>query len=118
MIFAKKKLRTTINEGILTAHKYSFTKQVTTTVSIAGKYSSNQDKVFIIEDFLAKMAKLLKAWFNIEQAGETQQAITVSWLRNPSKMAVILEKAGYPVLYHLLLDRFENGQVVFKEADL
>ncbi|HFU0802615.1 TPA: xanthine phosphoribosyltransferase, partial [Streptococcus pneumoniae] len=28
------------------------------------------------------------------------------------------EKAGYPVLSLARLDRFENGQVVFKEADL
>ena len=53
MIFAKKAKNITMNEGILTAEVYSFTKQVTSTVSIAGKFLSPQDKVLIIDDFLA-----------------------------------------------------------------
>ena len=51
MIFAKKAKNITMNEGILTAEVYSFTKQVTSTVSIAGKFLSPQDKVLIIDDF-------------------------------------------------------------------
>ena len=53
MIFAKKAKNITMNEGILTAEVYSFTKQVTSTVSIAGKFLSPEDKVLIIDDFLA-----------------------------------------------------------------
>ena len=45
MIFAKKAKNITMNEGILTAEVYSFTKQVTSTVSIAGKFLSPEDKV-------------------------------------------------------------------------
>ena len=30
----------------------------------------------------------------------------------------LLEEAGYPVVSLARLDRFENGQVVFKEADI
>ncbi|CAG6353337.1 xanthine phosphoribosyltransferase [Streptococcus pneumoniae] len=71
MIFAKKAKNITMNEGILTAQVYSFTKQVTSTVSIAGKFLSPEDKVLIIDDFLAngQAAKgLIKI---IEQAGAT-----------------------------------------------
>ena len=49
-----------MNEGILTAEVYSFTKQVTSTVSIAGKFLDPSDKVLIIDDFLA-MGKQPKA---------------------------------------------------------
>ena len=45
MIFAKKSKNITMNEGVLTAEVYSFTKKVSNTVSIAGKYLSNEDKV-------------------------------------------------------------------------
>ena len=41
MIFARKSKNITMNEGILTAEVYSFTKQVTNTVSIARKLSRN-----------------------------------------------------------------------------
>ena len=53
MIFAKKSKNITMTEGILTAEVYSFTKQVTSTISIAGKFLNSDDKVLIIDDFLA-----------------------------------------------------------------
>ena len=53
MIFAKKAKNITMNEGILTAEVYSFTKQVTSTVSIASKFLTPEDKVLIVDDFLA-----------------------------------------------------------------
>ncbi|MGZ7240521.1 xanthine phosphoribosyltransferase, partial [Streptococcus pyogenes] len=45
MIFAKKAKNITMTEGILTAEVYSFTKQVTSTVSIAAKFLDKEDKV-------------------------------------------------------------------------
>ena len=51
MIFAKKSKNITMNEGILTAEVYSFTKQASNTVSIASKYLSENDKVLIVDDF-------------------------------------------------------------------
>ena len=42
-----------MNEGILTAEVYSFTKQVTSTVSNRWKIPLTEDKVLIIDDFLA-----------------------------------------------------------------
>lgn len=50
-----------MNEGILIAYEvYSFTKQVTSTVSIAGKFLDPADKVLIIDDFLSKWSKQAK----------------------------------------------------------
>ena len=54
MIFAKKAKNITMTEGILTAEVYSFTKQVTSTVSIAGKFLNSDDKVLIIDDFFGE----------------------------------------------------------------
>ena len=53
MIFAKKAKNITMNEGIPTDEVYSFTKQVTSTVSIASKFLTPEDKVLIVDDFLA-----------------------------------------------------------------
>ena len=97
MIFAKKAKNITMNEGILTAEVYSFTKQVTSTVSIASKFLTPEDKVLIIDDFLANG----QAAKGLIQDGRA-----------------LLEEASYPVVSLARLERFENGQVVFKEADI
>ena len=98
MIFAKKAKNITMNEGILTAQVYSFTKQVTSTVS------NGQAAKGLIQI--------------IEQAGATVEAIGIVIEKSFQDGRDLLEKAGYPVLSLARLDRFENGQVIFKEADL
>lgn len=118
MIFAKKSKNITMNEGILTAEVYSFTKQVSNTVSIASKYLSENDKVLIVDDFLAngQAAKgLLKI---VEQAGAKVEAIGIVIEKSFQDGRALLEKEGIPVFSLARLERFENGQVVFKEADL
>lgn len=53
MIFARKAKSLTMDEELLTTSVYSFTKQVTSTISISRKFLSAEDKVLIIDDFLA-----------------------------------------------------------------
>ena len=118
MIFAKKAKNITMNEGILTAEVFSFTKQVTSTVSIAGKFLSPGDKVLIIDDFLANGQAAKGLIQIIEQAGATVEAVGIVIEKSFQDGRDLLEEAGYPVLSLARLDRFENGQVVFKEADL
>lgn len=118
MIFAKKAKNITMNEGILTAEVYSFTKQVTSTVSIAGKFLDPADKVLIIDDFLANGQAAIGLIQIIEQAGAKVEAIGIVIEKSFQDGRGLLEDLGYPVVSLARLDRFENGQVVFKEADI
>ena len=118
MIFAKKAKNITMNEGILTAEVYSFTKQVTSTVSIAGKFLSPQDKVLIIDDFLANGQAANGLIQIIEQAGATVEAIGIVIEKSFQDGRELLEKSGHQVVSLARLERFENGKVIFKEADI
>ncbi|MDO4873041.1 MAG: xanthine phosphoribosyltransferase [Carnobacterium sp.] len=118
MIFAKKSKNITMNEGILTAEVFSFTKQVTNTVSIAGKYLSEKDKVLIVDDFLANGQAAKGLVEIVEQAGAKVEAVGIVIEKSFQEGRGLLEEAGIPVLSLARLERFENGKVVFKEADL
>ena len=118
MIFAKKSKNITMNEGILTAEVYSFTKQVSNTVSIASKYLSKQDKVLIVDDFLANGQAAKGLVEIVEQAGAKVEAIGIVIEKSFQDGRGLLEETGSPVFSLARLERFENGQVVFKEADL
>lgn len=118
MIFAKKSKNITMNEGILTAEVYSFTKQVLNTVSIASKYLSKRDKVLIVDDFLANGQAAKGLVEIIEQAGAKVEAIGIVIEKSFQDGRGLLEKTGIPVFSLARLERFENGQVVLKEADL
>lgn len=118
MIFAKKSKNITMNEGILTAEVYSFTKQVSNTVSIASKYLSENDKVLIVDDFLANGQAAKGLIEIVEQAGAKVEAVGIVIEKSFQDGRGLPEETGIPVFSLARLERFENGQVVFKEADL
>ena len=118
MIFAKKAKNITMTEGILTAEVYSFTKQVTSTVSIAGKFLNSDDKVLIIDDFLANGQAAKGLITIIEQAGAQVEAVGIVIEKSFQDGRQLLETAGYRVLSLARIVGFEKGQVVFTEADI
>ena len=117
MIFAKKAKNITMNEGILTAEVYSFTKQVTSTVSIAGKFLSPEDKVLIIDDFLANGQAAKGLVDIIEQSGAHVEAIGIVIEKSFQEGRKLLEEDKRKVVSLARIQKFENGKVVFMEAD-
>lgn len=118
MIFAKKSKNITMTEGILTAEAYSFTKQVTSQVSIAEKFLSPDDKVLIVDDFLANGQAAKGLIEIIEQAGAKVEAVGIVIEKSFQDGRQVLEDAGHQVLSLARIDRFQDGQVVFRQADL
>lgn len=106
MIFAKKHKNITMTEGILTAEVYSFTKQVTSTVSIAGKFLSKEDKVLIIDDFLAN-----------GQAGAQVVGVGIVIEKSFQDGRRLIEDMGIEVTSLARIKNFENGNLNFLEAD-
>jgi len=118
MIFAKKAKNITMTEGILTAEVYSFTKQVTSTVSIAGKFLNSDDKVLIIDDFLANGQAAKGLITIIEQAGAQVESVGIVIEKSFQDGRQLLETSGYRVLSLARIAGFEKGQIVFTEADI
>lgn len=116
MIFAKKAKNITMTEGILTADVYSFTKQMTSTISIAGKFLNSDDKVLIIDDFLANGQAAKGLITIIEQAGAQVEAVGIVIEKSFQGGRQLLETAGYRVLSLARIAGFDKGQIVFTEA--
>ncbi|HGA2700314.1 TPA: xanthine phosphoribosyltransferase [Streptococcus agalactiae] len=117
MIFAKKAKNITMTEGILTAEVYSFTKQVTSQVSIVSRFLSNDDTVLIIDDFLANGRAAKGLLEIIGQAGAKVAGIGIVIEKSFQDGRDLLEKTGVPVTSLARIKAFENGRVVFAEAD-
>lgn len=117
MIFAKKAKNITMTEGILTAEVYSFTKQVTSQVSIVSRFLSNDDTVLIIDDFLANGQAAKGLLEIIGQAGAKVAGIGIVIEKSFQDGRDLLEKTGVPVTSLACIKAFENGRVVFAEAD-
>jgi xanthine phosphoribosyltransferase len=70
-VYAKKKKAVTLTEELYTAPVHSFTRQETFQVSVSKRYLSSQDRVLIVDDFLATGDALLGLTEIVSQAGAT-----------------------------------------------
>ena len=86
--------------------------------AIASKFLTPEDKVLIVDDFLANGQAAKGLIQIIEEAGAHVEAVGIVIEKSFQDGRALLEEAGYPVVSLARLDRFENGQVVFKEADI
>ena len=117
MVFAKKSKNITMTENILTAQVYSFTKQVTSQVSIAQKFLKASDKVLIIDDFLANGQAAKGLIEMIEQAGAQVAGVGIVIEKSFQSGRQLLEEMGVPVTSLARLGRCENGEIKFLQAD-
>lgn len=118
MIFAKKHKNITMIEGILTSEVFSFTKQVSSTVSIASKFLSPEDRVLIVDDFLANGQAAKGLIDIIQQAGAQVIGVGIIIEKSFQDGRQLLIDAGVPVTSLARIEKFQDGQVVFAPADI
>lgn len=117
MIFARKSKSLTMDEELLTASVYSFTKQVTSQVSISKKFLSSDDTVLIIDDFLAN-GQAAKGLIELcQQAGANVVGIGIVIEKSFQSGRQLLEEMGIPVVSLARIASLSEGQVSFLEGD-
>ena len=118
MIFAKKAKNVTMNDELLTAEVYSFTKKITSTVQISRKFLSENDKVLIIDDFLANGQAALGLINILNEAGAQIAGVGIVIEKSFQTGRALVEETGIPVVSLARIAGFDQGQVIFAEADL
>ena len=117
MIFARKSKSLTMNEELLTSSVYSFTKQVTSTVSISRKFLTKSDNVLIIDDFLAN-GQAAKGLIELcQQAGASVEGIGILIEKSFQDGRQLLEDMGIDVVSLARISSLEHGEVTFIDAD-
>ncbi|MDR1567321.1 MAG: xanthine phosphoribosyltransferase [Streptococcaceae bacterium] len=117
MVFARKTKSLTMNEELLTSEVYSFTKQVTSTISISKRFLNHTDKVLIIDDFLAN-GQAAKGLVELcQQAGSDVVGIGIVIEKSFQTGRALLEAAGIPIKSLARIKGFVDGQVEFLSAD-
>ena len=117
MIFARKAKSLTMDEELLTASVYSFTKQVTSQVSISRKFLSAEDNVLIIDDFLAN-GQAAKGLIELcQQAGATVAGIGIVIEKSFQSGRALLEEMSIPVVSLARIASLSDGKATFLEGD-
>ncbi|HZG14824.1 MAG TPA: xanthine phosphoribosyltransferase [Candidatus Bathyarchaeia archaeon] len=68
-VYAKKKKAVTLTEEVFSAPVYSFTRQEQYQISVSRQYLSAEDRILIVDDFLATGAALVGLTDIVKEAG-------------------------------------------------
>ncbi|GAB3070253.1 xanthine phosphoribosyltransferase [Salinicoccus sesuvii] len=113
VVFARKRKSLTLDENLLTAEVYSYTKQETNTIAVADKFINDSDVVLIIDDFLANGEAANALAEVVELAGAEVAGIGIviekSFQSGPQK----LKDRGYHVESLARIASLSNGEIKF-----
>jgi xanthine phosphoribosyltransferase len=116
VVFARKRKSLTLLNDLLTASVYSFTKQETSEISISKKYLSENDKVLIIDDFLANGQAALGLAEIVCQAKASISGIGIVIEKGFQDGGRILRERGYRVESLAIINSLENGIISFEQS--
>jgi xanthine phosphoribosyltransferase len=113
VIFARKRKSLTLTDDLLTASVHSFTKNETNELAIAQKFLNENDKVLIIDDFLANGQAALALVEIVNQANAEVAGIGIVIEKSFQPGAQILEEHGLRVESLARIASLSNGEVTF-----
>ncbi|MDR7001687.1 xanthine phosphoribosyltransferase [Neobacillus niacini] len=113
VVFAKKSKSLTLFEALLTTSVYSFTKQESNDISISKKYISEDDRILIIDDFLANGEAALGLVNLIEMANAKVAGIGIVIEKSFQPGAQKLKDLGLRVESLARIAKLSNGEVTF-----
>ncbi len=115
VIFARKRQSLTLTEGLLTADVYSFTKQQSNRIAVSSAFLNKEDRVLIIDDFLANGQAALGLLNIAEQAEVHVAGIGIVIEKSFQDGRKLLEGKNVRVESLARVQSLENGKVTFVE---
>ncbi|WP_096155319.1 MULTISPECIES: xanthine phosphoribosyltransferase [Bacillus] len=113
LIFARKKKSLTLQDNVFTSSVYSFTKQETNEITVSKEFLEKNDRVLIIDDFLANGQAALGLANVVEQAGATVTGIGIVIEKSFQPGRQQLLDTGYRVESLARIQSLQNGKVTF-----
>lgn len=114
LVFAKKTLPSTLmKDDVYSADVFSFTKNVVSKVVISQSLLDKEERILIIDDFLANGEAVLGLKKIIEQAGASVCGVGILIEKSFQSGRGKLEEAGLDVYSLARVQSIENGEVTF-----
>jgi xanthine phosphoribosyltransferase len=114
VVFAKKTLGGNFSGEAYESEVHSYTKKQTYQVRVNRNYISSEDKVLIIDDFLANGRAALGLIEIVRQAGAEVVGVGIVIEKGFQPGREIIEKEGVHLESLVIIDKFENGHVFFR----
>jgi len=117
MVFAKKAKSLNVGNDVYCAEVESFTHKNTNQVIVSKRFLSENDRVLIIDDFLANGCALKGLISIVESAGATVEGIGIAIEKGFQQGGEMIRSLGYRVESLAIVDAMnaETGEITFRE---
>lgn len=113
MVFAKKIASRNTSKDVYESEVYSFTKDTTYTIRVSKEYLSKDDKVLIIDDFLANGKAMLGLIDLTKQAGCEVAGLGIAIEKSFQKGSEMLKDMGYELHSLAIIDSVNDNKITF-----
>ena len=113
LVILKKQISSTLDDDIYQTKIKSFTKNITYNLTISKDYINSNDRILIIDDFLANGEASKGAIKIIENAGATVVGIGIVIEKSFQNGRNYLENLGYDVYSLARIKSLKNGKIEF-----
>ena len=117
MLFAKKAKSDNIESGLYQSEVFSYTYKKKVTLLVSQDWITKDDKVLIIDDFMAKGYAMRGLIDIVNKAGAQLAGIGVAVEKGFQDSGDSLRREGYPIKSLAVIDSAENGVIRFREDD-
>ncbi|MEJ1307626.1 xanthine phosphoribosyltransferase [Latilactobacillus sakei] len=117
VVFARKHKSLTLQDNMYSATVYSYTKKVNNHISISKKFLNENDRVLVIDDFLANGQAVEGLLEIIDQAGAQLEGVGIVIEKTFQKGRELLDQRGIHVESLARIVAFEQGEVVFLDEN-
>ena len=117
LLFAKKAKSDNIEGGLYQSDIFSYTYKKKVTLLVAKDWIHSNDRVLIIDDFMARGEAMRGLCEIVEHAGATLGGIGVAVEKGFQGGGDALRAAGYPLHSLAVIDKAEPGNIVFRGGD-
>ncbi|AFQ43490.1 xanthine phosphoribosyltransferase [Desulfosporosinus meridiei] len=114
VVFAKKHAGLNMNPDVYEAKVFSYTKNQEYTIKVSKAFLSANDKVLIIDDFLASGSALLGLVSLVNQSGAEIGGVGIVIEKTFQGGRKVVEEKGVQIESLAMIDALKDGQVFFK----
>ncbi|UHR02278.1 xanthine phosphoribosyltransferase [Peptoniphilus sp. GNH] len=115
VVFAKKAKSLNIGDDVFTSSVESFTYKKEYTITVSKKYLSQNDKLVIVDDFLAE-GMAMKGLIDVaKQAGSQILGLGVAIEKGFQKGGKFLRQEGYDLCSLAIIDEIKEDGIVFRK---
>lgn len=115
MVFAKKAKSDNIEGGLYQSDIFSYTYKKKVTLIVAQEWLGPDDRVLIIDDFMAKGYAMRGLIDIVQKAGAQLMGIGIAVEKGFQDGGDSLRREGYDVRSLAIIDAVDGGKIVFRE---